>query len=62
MALWVIRILFLCLSTMGGYAISQVREEFVGLQHSGLLGIMFGVGVGWVMNAIDEKVEGLLWD
>ncbi len=58
MALWVIRILFLCLSTMGGYAISQVREEFVGLQHSGLLGMMIGFGFGWLMIAIDEMLKG----
>ena len=58
MALWVIRILFLCLSPMGGYAISQVREEFVGLQHSGLLGMMIGFGFGWLMIAIDEMLKG----
>ena len=33
--LWAIRILFLGLCIMGGYAISQVRPEFVGVQHGG---------------------------
>ena len=28
MALWVIRILFLSLCTVGGYAVSQVRPEY----------------------------------
>ena len=30
MALWVIRVLFLCLCTAGGLAISQVRPEWLG--------------------------------
>ena len=39
MALWVIRILFLSMCTVGGYAISQVRPEFVGSSYSGLVGM-----------------------
>ena len=58
MALWVIRILFLCLCTTGGYAVSQVREEFVGLQYSALLGAVIGFGFGWLMIAIDEMLKG----
>ena len=38
MALWVIRILFLALCTIGGYAVSQVRPEFVSVPYSGVAG------------------------
>jgi uncharacterized protein YacL len=58
MALWVIRILFLCLCTIGGYAVSQVRPEFVGGSFSGLLGSMVGFGFGWLMIAVDEMLKG----
>ncbi len=58
MALWVIRILFLSLCTTGGYAISQVRPEFVSSQYSGLLGMVIGFGFGWLLIAVDEMVKG----
>src|SRR3979409_2475533 len=58
MALWVIRILFLTLCTIGGYAVSQVREEVVGLAYSAPLGMIIGFGFGWMMIAIDEMVKG----
>jgi len=58
MALWVIRILFLLLCTTGGYAISQVRPEFVGSSYGGLLGMAIGFGFGWLLIAIDEMVKG----
>ncbi len=58
MALWVIRILFLCLCTTGGFAVSQVRPEFVNLSHSGFLGMVIGFGFGWLMIAIDEMLKG----
>src|SRR6266576_1918796 len=58
MALWVIRILFLILCTIGGYAISQVREEVVGLPYSGSIGMIVGFGFGWLMIAIDEMLKG----
>ena len=58
MALWVIRILFLLLCTAGGYAVSQVRPEFVSVPHSGLLGVMVGFGFGWLMIAVDEMLKG----
>jgi len=58
MALWVIRILFLCLCTVAGYAISQVRPEFVSHNYGGALGMVIGFGFGWVMIAIDELVKG----
>jgi len=58
MALWVIRILFICLCTIGGYAVSQVRPEFVGGTYSGLIGMVIGFGFGWLMIALDEMLKG----
>ena len=51
MALWVIRILFLSLCTIGGYAVSQVRPEYVGTHYGALLGMVIGFGFGWLMIA-----------
>ncbi len=58
MSLWVIRILFLSLCTVGGYAVSQVRPEFVNGQYSGLIGMVIGFGFGWLMIALDEMLKG----
>jgi len=58
MALWLIRILFLLLCATAGYAVSQVRPEFVSLPHSGLLGLAVGFGFGWLMIAVDEMLKG----
>jgi len=55
MTLWVVRILFLSLCTMAGYAISQVRPEWVSYQ---LAGLIIGFGFGWLMIAIDEMLKG----
>lgn len=58
MNMWTIRILFLILCTMGGYAISQVRPESIGWPASGLLGCIIGAGFGWLLIAIDEMLKG----
>src|SRR4051812_2252777 len=58
MALWVIRILFLMLCTLAGYAISQVRPEVVVLPRGWMLGMVAGFGFGWLMIAIDEMLKG----
>src|SRR5512146_683363 len=58
MALWVIRILFVCMCTMGGYAVSQVRPEFVGGNYAALGGMVIGFGFGWLLIALDEMLKG----
>src|SRR5215469_10319520 len=53
-SLWAIRILFLGLCTAGGYAVSQVRPEWVS---SGVLGAVIGFCFGWLLIAIDEMLK-----
>ncbi len=55
--LWAIRIFFLCLCSVAGYEISQVRPEFVALSHSGLIGLGFGFLFGTVLIGIDEMLK-----
>jgi uncharacterized protein YacL len=55
MNLWAIRILFLVLCTIGGYAISQMQSDWIS---SGGLGMIIGFGFGWLMIAIDEMLKG----
>lgn len=55
MALWTIRIFFLILSVLGGYAVSQVRPELV---ESGWIGAVTGFGFGGILIAIDEMLKG----
>jgi uncharacterized protein YacL len=55
MTLWVIRILFLSLCTAAGFAVSQVRSEWVNYSWAGA-GI--GFGFGGLLIAIDEMLKG----
>lgn len=58
MNMWTIRILFLILCTLGGYAISQVRPESIQWPASGFLGCVIGAGFGWLLIALDEMLKG----
>jgi len=57
-SLWTIRILFLSLCIASGYEISQVRPEFVAVNHSEVFGLLFGFGFGGLMIAVDEMLKG----
>jgi uncharacterized protein YacL len=55
MAIWVIRILFLSMCMVAGYAVSEVREEYTG--HP-VLGVIIGFGFGGLLVALDEMLKG----
>ena len=55
MSVWVLRLLFLGLSTVGGYAVSQMRPELI---ENGLWGALIGFGFGGLLIAVDEMVKG----
>ena len=56
--LWTIRLLFLGLCILGGYAVSQVRPEYVGREHGELIGMIIGFGFGGLLIAVDEMLKG----
>src|SRR2546426_795359 len=55
MALRVIRVLFLFLCTVAGYAVTQVRPEMIG---SGLIGMLIGFAFGMLLIVIDDMLKG----
>jgi len=55
MSLWAVRILFLLLCTLGGFAVSQVRPEWL---EAGRLWTLIGFGFGGVLIAVDEMLKG----
>src|ERR1051325_111758 len=55
MSLWVVRILFLSLCTLAGFAVSQVQP---GLVENNFYGIAIGFGLGGLLIAIDEMLKG----
>jgi uncharacterized protein YacL len=55
MPLWTIRILFLSMCTLAGYAVSQVRPELVA---SGAYALLVGFGFGGFLIGIDEMLKG----
>jgi uncharacterized protein YacL len=54
-SLWSIRLFFLLLCTLSGYAVSQHWPEFL---RGGLYGSMIGFGLGGLLIAIDEMLKG----
>src|SRR6476619_2501356 len=54
-SIWPLRVLFLVLCTVGGYAVSQVRPDLV---QKGTYGWMIGFGLGSILIAIDEMLKG----
>ena len=58
MSLWFIRILFLAMCTTAGYAISQVRPDFLANGGNAGLGLLIGFGFGGILIAIDEMLKG----
>src|SRR5256885_2946944 len=55
MSIWVIRIFFMCLCTLAGYAVSQYRPEII---HGGAYGCVIGFGLGGVIVGIDHMLKG----
>jgi uncharacterized protein YacL len=56
--LWIIRSLFLTMCVAAGFAISQVRSEYVGLENSRLLGMLIGFIFGGMLILVDELLKG----
>lgn len=57
-SIWAIRVLFLGLCVLAGYALSQVRPELFGNQHVGVIGSIIGFGFGGLLIAVDEMLKG----
>jgi uncharacterized protein YacL len=55
MSLWVLRLLFLGLCTLGGYAVSQVRPDLIS---GSVPGVFVGFGFGGLLIAVDEMIKG----
>jgi uncharacterized protein YacL len=55
--LWPIRILFLSLCIIGGFAVSQA-PEYLTHEHNAILGMIIGFGFGGLLIAIDEMLKG----
>src|SRR5262245_23853053 len=52
---WIVRIFFLCLCCLGGYAVSQVQPLLI---KTGTLGVFAGLGFGAFLIGIDHVLKG----
>ena len=57
-ALWAIRVLFLGLCSIAGFAVSQIRPDYVVASYGGLIGAVIGFGFGGLLIAVDEMIKG----
>lgn len=57
-SLWIIRTLFLGLCSIAGYAVSQVRPDYIVASYGGLIGTVIGFGFGGLLIAVDEMIKG----
>ena len=55
MTLWVVRLFFLSLCSIAGYAVSQYRPEII---DGGLYGLLIGFGLGGVLVGLDHILKG----
>ncbi len=55
MSLWIVRIAFLIVCTLGGFAVSQVRPEWL---EAGRFWTLIGLGLGGILIALDEMLKG----
>src|SRR5262245_60526851 len=54
-SIWVIRIFFLGLCSVAGYAVSQYRPELI---QGGVYGVLIGFGLGAILIGIDHMLKG----